>query len=325
MAVTNQKDAKAKPATEYDVLIVGGGPAGLTAAVYTCRKGLKTGIISIDIGGQTNLTNSIENYPGVDPQPGPQLMMKFWENAKSFGATRVGGKVLKVEKTGEHFTLHMANGDKHTARAVILAYGTSPRTLGVPGEEKFLGRGVSTCTTCDAPLFKKKAVAVVGGGNSAIEGALELIHIGAKKVYLIHRRAEFRADAVTVKKARDNKSIEFVVPSTVEEIKGDKFVTAVTIKDVATGSVKDIPVDGLFIEIGFRADASMVKDAVKINARQEIEVDMHGNTSTPGIFAAGDCTTTPYKQTVISAGDGAKAALECYRWLTGGKGTAIDW
>ena len=309
----------------YDVIIIGAGAGGLTAAIYTCRKNLKTAVISVDIGGQTNLTNHIENYPGVEPMPGPLLMQKFKDNATGFGAEFITGKVTRVDKEDRLFKITLSNNDTYLCRAVILAFGTVPRELGIPGEAKFLGRGLSTCTTCDAPLFKNKVVAVIGGGNAAAEGALELAKVGAKHVYLVHRRNEFRADEVTMDKVKAEKNIEFVTPYEPVEIAGDKFVNAFKLKHAETKAEKSLDVQGVFKEIGFVVDVSAVKHLVKVNERNEVVTDERNATSVPGIFACGDVTTVPYKQTVISAGEGAKAALECYRWLSGQKFTAIDW
>jgi len=309
----------------YDVLIVGAGAAGMTAAIYTCRKGLKTAMISIDVGGQTNLTSHIENYPGVDAQPGPALMQKFLDNAKSFGAELINGKASKVEvQKDKTFVLTLANEEQYSCKALILAYGKVPRALGIPGEEKFFGRGVSTCATCDAPLFKNKTAAVIGGGNSALEAVEELAHI-AKKVYLVHRRKDFRADAITVEKVKKLSNVEFVLDHAPAEVKGDKFVTAFTVQDVNTKQTRDLPVHGVFIEIGYIVDTSMVAHLVKRNDKNEILVDERCATNHPGIFAAGDITQVAFKQTVISAGEGAKAGLEVYRYLSGGRGVAIDW
>jgi thioredoxin-disulfide reductase len=310
---------------KYDVIIVGAGAAGLTAAIYTCRKNLKTAIVSVDVGGQTNLTNHIENYPGVDPLPGPTLMQKFLQNAKSFGAELITGKVAKVDKKGDEFTVALANGDVYECRAVIMCSGTVPRELGIPGEAKFLGRGLSTCATCDAPLFKNKVTAVIGGGNAAVEGALELAHVGAKKVYLVHRRNEFRADEITLEKAKKEKLIEFVTPFEPTEITGDKFVSGLKIRHADTKAEKLLELQGVFKEIGHVVDIASIKHLVQVNERNEVIIDAGNRTSVPGIFAAGDLTTVPYKQTVISAGEGAKAALSCYQWLTGAKQVGIDW
>jgi len=308
----------------YDVIIVGAGAAGMTAAIYTCRKKLKTAIISIDVGGQTNLTSHIENYPGTGAMHGVELMQKFQNEALGFGAELIMGKVIKVDKIDDGFHIVLANDETYDCRALILAYGKVPKSLGIGGEEKFLGRGVSTCVTCDAPLFKDRDVAVIGGGNSAVEGALELATL-AKKVYLIHRRDSFRADEVTVEKLRNNHQTEIVFNSVPLKVIGDKNVEGIAVENIVTKEKRQIKVDGIFIEIGYVVDTSFVQHLVKVNEKREIIVDEKGNTSHPGIFAAGDITPVPFKQTVIAAGEGAKAALECYRWLTGGKGAVLDW
>ena len=309
----------------YDIIIIGGGSAGLTAAVYACRKKLKTLIVSIDIGGQTNLTSHIENYPGTGPMNGIELMQKFREDAVKFGAEIIMGKVMKVEKVAErHFKIELANNESYESKSIILAYGKVPKSLGIIGEEKFMGRGVSTCVTCDAPLYRKRPVAIIGGGNSAVEGALELAEL-TDKVYLIHRRDKFRADEITVEKLKSNKSITLELNSITKEIKGDKNVSGIVIENLITKNSKEMEVDGVFIEIGYVVDTKMVEHLVKLNEAKEVVKNGRCETSCSGIFAAGDVTDTPYKQTVISAGEGATAALECYRYLTGAKGPLLDW
>lgn len=309
----------------HDVIIIGAGAAGLTAATYACRKMLKTLIVSYDIGGQTSLTNNIENYPGTGAMPGPALMERFKNEAVGFGAELKMGKVVKVEKLKEKlFRIALDTGENYESKALILAYGKVSRELGIPGEKKFMGRGVSTCVTCDAPFFRKRDVAVVGGGNSAVEGVLELAEI-ANKVYLIHRKDSFRADEITVKKLKERKNIIQELNSVVREIKGNKNVESVVIESLKTKKTKEHKVDGIFIEIGYVVDTKMVAHLVKLNEAGEVIKNDRGETSCKGIFAAGDVTNTAYKQTVISAGEGATAALQCYSYLTGGKGAAADW
>jgi thioredoxin-disulfide reductase len=309
----------------FDVIIIGGGAAGLTAAMYTCRKKLKTLVISADIGGQTNLTSHIENYPGTGPMHGVELMQRFKADAERFGTEFHMGKAAKVEKLGEQdFVVHVADGESFGSRAVILCAGKISRTLGIPGEDKFMGRGVSTCVTCDGPLFKGKDVAVVGGGNSAVEGAIELSPI-ARRVYVVHRRQQFTADETTIDKMKSLKNVELVLDSVATEVVGDKLLAAVMVENVVTKAKRTLDAQGMFLEIGYIVDSSMVKDLVKVNAQREVLVDERCATSCPGLFAAGDITQVPFKQTIISAGEGAKAALECHRYLTGGKGVSIDW
>ena len=308
----------------YDTIIIGAGPAGLAAGIYCGRKKLKTAILTLDVGGQGNLTSHIENYPGALPQSGMELMDKFKVQVDKFGAEFIFGKVKEIKKIETHFEATLANGEKYQTKSIILTYGKVPRTLGVPGEEEFFGRGVSTCATCDGPLFKDKIVAVTGGGNSAVEAALDLTSY-AKKVYLIHRRQGFRADEVTVEKLKNHPQVELVLDSVPVEIKGDKFINKVIVENTLSKEKKELEIDGLFLEMGYIVESSMVKELVKINEKNEIVVNSLGETSCPGIFAAGDVTNTPFKQAIVAAGDGAKAALQTYSYLSGGKTLPPDW
>ncbi len=317
-------DKGAEKKQDYDVVIIGGGAAGMTAALYTARKNMKTLVVSYDIGGQTNLTNHIENYPGTLTAVGVDLMAKFQEHAAKAGAEFVAGKVEKVSKDSDTFHAKLTTGEHFSSKTMILAFGKVPRALHVPGEDKFLGRGVSTCATCDAPLYKGKLTAVVGGGNSALEAAEELSN-NASHVYLIHRREEFRGDLITLEKLKLRKNVTIILNTAVQEITGKEFVTGARLKNTKTGEESTIALDGLFVEIGYIVDVSMVKDIIKVNEKNEIVIDDANRTNVPGLFAAGDVTTVPYKQTVISAGEGAKAALTCYHYFTGGKGVTMDW
>ncbi len=311
----------------YDVIVIGGGAAGLTSAIYTCRKRLKTLLVTLDVGGQTNLTEHIENYPGYTQKSGPGLMKTFEEQAKGFGTEFVFGKASKLEKKEKSFLLTLTNGEKYEAKTIILAYGKVPRTLGIPGEEKYLGRGVSTCATCDVPLFKRKNVAVIGGGNSAIEAA-ELATKFANKIYLVHRRDVFRADEITVEKVKKSPRVEMVLFNVPAEIRGDKFLRHLIVEDVNTKERRTLDVDGVFVEIGYIIDTDFVKHLVSINKEREIIVNDVGETSCPGIFACGDVTQVPYKQTVIAAGEGAKAGLSAYAYLQRMEGKPVvklDW
>jgi len=300
----------------YDVVIVGAGAAGLTAAIYAGRKKLKVVLVTgPNIGGETNSTNDIQNYPGYEG-PGPELMKKFLSSAKKWGCELLEARVLKVTKSKD-FTLELDNGQKIESKTVILCYGRERRKLNIPGEDKFFGRGLSTCTTCDAPLFPNKETVVVGGGNSAVEGALELSRI-AKKVYLVHRRDQFRADEVTVEKAKQDPKIEIITNQIPVEIIGQKFVTSLVIEDVNSKKRRELLVQGIFSEIGWETHTGMVQGLVDTNAVGEIKVDEFCRTKTPGLYACGDLTHIPYKQTVISAGMGAVATLEAYRYVTGG-------
>jgi len=306
---------------KYDVLIVGGGAAGLTAAIYTCRKKLKTGIITIDVGGQTILTDHIENYPGIDGISGPELISKFQSQASKFGSELIMGAVSKIEKKGNEFIVNLSNGEKYKTKTVILSSGKTSKRLGIPGEDKFMGRGVATCATCDAPLFSGKSVAVIGGGNSAFEAA-ELLNSIANKVYLIHRRETFKADELTVERIKKLKKIEILLNTIPKEIKGEKFVSGLIIE--RNKKLEEIKVDGVFVEIGYILDTAWLNGFVKLSKTGEVMIDERCNTSQKGIFAAGDVSTVPYKQIVISAGEGAKAGLEAYKYIKG-EDVAIDW
>lgn len=311
--------APKKSAREYDVIIIGGGAAGMTAAMYCGRKLLKTALLmGPRPGGETTLTNDIQNYPGFEKGTGTALMNIFEKQAKTWGAEVLSERAAKVTKEKNGFSVLLEDGAKLNAKSVILTFGRKQRKLNIPGEKEWMGRGVTTCTTCDGPLYPNKDVVIIGGGNAAIEGALEMAAI-AKKVFIVHRRDEYRADPVTVKKMRAEKKITELLNHAPVEIKGERFVNGLVVEDVKTKKRKELPVQGVFIEIGYETDSSMVAGLVETNPAGEIAVDLRCKTKTPGLFAAGDMTVTPYKQTVISAGMGATAALEAYKYLTSAK------
>lgn len=296
----------------YDVIIIGGAPAGLTAAIYTCRRALKTLIITKDIGGQAALTAEIENYPGVDLIDGFSLMQKFKKGAENFGAEILTNEAIGIEKEKSLFKVKTKDKEFKT-KTVILSFGLVTRELAVPGEEELKNKGVSYCATCDGPLFKDKIVAVVGGGNSALEAAEYLSNI-CQKIYLIHRRDEFRGESVLVDKVKKMDNIEMVLNSQVKEIKGENAVKSILIEE-KSGNRKEINVDGIFIEIGYEAKTGFVKDLVELDEKGQIKVDKDCRTSAKGIFAAGDVTDVNYKQLVISAGQGATAALSAAKYI----------
>lgn len=297
----------------YDLIIVGAGPAGLTSAIYAGRKKLKCLLVTgMNAGGETNNTLDIQNYPGYEG-PGFELMQRFFASAKKWGCEILEQFVVKVSKPKD-FVVELDDGKKFDSKTVILCYGRQRRKLGVSNEDKFFGRGLSTCATCDAPLFPGKDVAVIGGGNSAIEGALELARI-AKKVYLVHRRDQFRADEVSVETAKNNVKIEFVLNSVPVEIKGGKAVSALVVESASKR--RELPVQGIFSEIGWEVKTDFVQGLVDVSPAGEIVVDQLCRTKTSGLYACGDVANLPYKQTVIAAGMGAIAVLEAYKFLTG--------
>jgi len=308
----------------YDVVIVGGAAAGMTAAIYSTRRAMKTLIVTQDIGGQAATTPDIENYPGYEHVDGLELMQKFQKQAQKFGTEFVYEEVKEIKKEKDFFKV-ITNINSYEARTVILSFGLTHRHLGVLGEEEYGGKGVSYCATCDAPLFKEKKVAVVGGGSSALDAALLLSKI-AKQVYLVHRRDEFRGEEILVDRVKQIENIEILYDSKVKEIKGEALVNSIEVVDVKDeDKKKEVEVNGVFVEIGFQVKADIVEGLVELDERKQIIVNSDAETSTPGIFAAGDVTNNSYKQIVTSAGDGAKAALRAYRFLNDGKGMGVDW
>jgi thioredoxin reductase (NADPH) len=307
---------------EYDVIIVGGGPAGLTAGIYAARRNLKTLIITMTVGGQVLLPKNICNYPGFLNVSGINFVKKVQKQAERAGAEILLDEVKEILPQEKEY-LVKTQTKEFIAKAIILAFGKKPRKLNVPGEEKFIGKGVSYCATCDAPLYKNKTVAVVGGGNSALDAAL-LLSKFAKKVYLIHRRDEFRGFESLVDEVKKKKNVEFLLSSVVVEIKGENLVKSILVKDLKTEEIKEIGVDGIFIEVGYDVDPSLVKNLVKLDEHNQIVVNQKCQTFypdrdeiRPGIFAAGDVTNNIFKQIVVAAGEGAKAALAVYNYLHG--------
>ncbi|AEF93871.1 thioredoxin reductase [Desulfotomaculum nigrificans CO-1-SRB] len=300
---------------EKELVIIGGGPAGYTAGLYAARADINAILFERGMpGGQAATTEWLENYPGFPGGIGGiDLAMKMDEQARSFGLEVVTADVEKLERAGEVFIVHTTQGPMQT-KAVILATGASPQVLGVKGESKFHGRGVSYCATCDGAFFRDKTVAVVGGGDAAVEEALFLTKFAAK-VYLIHRRGELRATKLIQKRAMDNPKIEFLWHSVVEEIVGDQKVEAVKVKQVPSGELQTVAVDGVFIYVGTRANSGLVKDLVQTDERGYIITDEQMATSIPGLFIAGDVRRKPLRQVVTAVADGAIAAMEVEKYL----------
>lgn len=312
---------------KYDVIIVGAGAAGLTSAIYAARRELKTLVLSSDLGGQAAIAWEIENYPGSNEPKGTKLMKKFEEQAKKFGANFEYDCVNNIEKKNGGFLIKTAQKE-YNSRAIILAYGKSPRKLGLENEEKFEGKGIAYCATCDAPLFKDKTVAVVGGGNSAFDAAILLaknITKNDKKVYLIHRRDQFRAEEYRVVTFKEMPHTEILLNSEIKELKGNDFLQSAVVVNNKTKKKIKLKIEGLFVEIGFDVDPRLANNlGIDLDGKNQIIIDNSGQTSVEGVFAAGDVTNTPYKQIVISAGEGAKAALSSFEYLQGRKLQA-DW
>ncbi|MFA6553112.1 MAG: FAD-dependent oxidoreductase [Patescibacteria group bacterium] len=312
---------------EYDVIIVGGGAAGLTAAIYATRRAMKTLVISQDIGGQASTTDIIENYPGYESITGPELMTKFHKQAEKTGSEFVFDEVKKIVKSGEIFSVKTAS-QEYMAKTIILAFGLSHRHLDIPGEEELIGRGVTYCATCDGPLFKNKRVAVVGGGNSGVSAALYLSDI-VSQVHLLIRGSELKGEEVLTSQLSGKKNIEVVFNAVAKEITGTTKVESLISTDaVDPTKMRTFEVDGIFVEIGYVVKADCIKGLVAVDQQSQIIISPNNETSVPGIFAAGDVTTVTYKQIVVSAGEGCKAALQAYKYLQqkqGKRAVMIDW
>jgi len=298
----------------YDLLILGAGPAGMTAGVYAARKQLRVAIVTEDIGGQTSWSSGIENYLGYLYITGPELVAKFEEHLRNFDINLVYGKAASFARSDGIFRAITEEGKEYDGRAAIVAAGKSPKMLGVPGEDKFRGRGVSYCPTCDAPLFAGKNVAVVGGGNSGFDALIQLANI-CPKVYLIEFMEDLKADEVLQERVRGAQNVEILLYTRVVEIRGDAMVNCMQVENRATGERRCLDVEGVFVEIGLTPNTAFLGGLVPLNEYGEIPVDCACQTGIPGLFAAGDVTSVPEKQIIIAAGQGATAALRAYDYL----------
>lgn len=304
----------------YDVIIIGAGPAGLTAALYTSRGGLKTGIIEMGMpGGQAANTEKIENYPGFpEGVSGFELTNKFYEQAQAYGAEFIFDEVLNLELSGSVKKV-ITGSETYEARTVIIAAGSQPRPLGVPGESTFHGRGVSYCATCDGAFFKGKKVIVVGGGDAALEEGAYLTKF-ADEVTIVHRRNGFRAAQIAVERAKNNSKIHFELDSVVEEIQGSDHVEGVRIKNLKTNEVKTVATDGVFVYVGTQPNDKFLNGELHVVEQGYLVTDNLLRTNIPGVFAAGDIRNTPLRQVATAVGDGALAAVEIEKYLVENEG-----
>ncbi|NPA94786.1 MAG: thioredoxin-disulfide reductase [Thermodesulfobacteria bacterium] len=293
----------------HDVIIIGGGPAGLAAAIYAGRAKLDGFVLEkMSPGGQVLITDRVENYPGFpEGLTGFELVEKFSAHAQKFGMKIENGEVASIEPVGDLLNISLTDQRTITTRSIIVATGATHRKLGVKGEDEFIGRGVSYCATCDGPFFRDQVVAVVGGGDSAVQEAIFLTRF-AKKVYLIHRRDELRAIKVLADRAKENDKIEFVWDSVVEEIEGDDQVRSLKILNRKTGETSTLKVDGVFIFIGIVPVTDFVKGLVETDEMGFIKTDQWMRTSVKGVYAAGDCRQKPLLQIVTAVAEGATAA-----------------
>ncbi len=297
----------------YDICIIGAGIAGLTAAIYARRAGLSAVMIEKNIfGGQMVESAEIGNYPGVPSTTGPELSTAAYEQASALGAEVIFDTVTSVEKAGESWCLVGASG-QYEARAIIIANGATHRKLGCEGEDKFAQRGVSYCATCDGSFFRGKDVAVVGGGNTALEDALFLANL-CQRVYLIHRRDEFRGDRVLADAVRQRENIELVLDSQVKTIYGEQRVTGVEVVNKA-GEVRSIDLSGVFVAVGVQPDTEIFADLVKRDESGYIIADENGETGVEGLYVAGDCRAKRLRQIVTAAADGANAAFSAANYI----------
>ncbi|MGQ9460579.1 MAG: NAD(P)/FAD-dependent oxidoreductase [Candidatus Bathyarchaeaceae archaeon] len=295
----------------YELIVIGGGPAGITAAIYAARKKMDLVVLTVNIGGQVVLSSEIENYTGFQYITGEELTAKFKEHLERHKFELKMEKVQEVEREKNLFRVKTDDG-AYLGRTAIIATGRRPRELNVLGESKFKNRGVTYCATCDAPLFEGLDVAVVGGGNSGLEAVLQLIKI-AKSIHLIEVTQQLRADSVLVEKAKASEKVEIWTDTRVVEIVGDKVVSGVKVQ--RNGKETLLPVQGVFVEIGSVPNSEIVKFVEK-NQWGEIIVNSRCETNIPGLFAAGDVTNVPEKQIVVAAGEGCKAALSAFRYLS---------
>lgn len=296
----------------YDLIIIGAGPAGITAGVYAARKAMRFLVISMDIGGQAALSGDVENYTGYQFVTGPELAAKFEEHMKHFQVElREGEAAVEIKRVDNVIEVKTDKG-LYRSRSLIIASGRRPRLLDVPGEKEFKNRGVTYCATCDAPIFAGRDVAVIGGGNSALDAVLQLMKI-TDKIYLINLTAELGGDSVMQGKVNQSGKVTVINGAQTREIRGDKMVTGLVVS--REGKEEEISVQGIFIEIGSVPESDFISGVEK-NKRGEIIINNCNETNIPGIFAAGDVTDVPGKQIIIAAGEGSKALLSAFEYLS---------
>ena len=310
---------KIKAKDAFDVLVVGGGPAGAAAAIYAARKGIRTGIAAERFGGQVLDTMGIENFISVSHTEGPKLVAQLEQHVKDYDVDVMNlqraEKLIPAKAEGGLHEVVLANGASLKAKTIILSTGARWRQMNVPGEDEYRNKGVAYCPHCDGPLFKGKRVAVIGGGNSGVEAAIDLAGIVAE-VTLIEFDSQLRADAVLQNKLKSLPNVRIIVSALTTEVHGDgERVTGLSYTDRTTDQLIHIPLEGIFVQIGLVPNSEWLKDSLALSPRGEIEVDAKGATSVPGVFAAGDVTTVPYKQIIIAMGEGSKAALSAFDHL----------
>ncbi len=316
-AEKNAAQSEAAPRPEIEnVIIVGSGPAGWSAAIYTARADLRPLLITgNELGGQIALTTEVENFPGFDEAiQGPELVERMQRQAERFGSEVLTDYVTEIDTDSQPFIVRTAGGREFRTRSIIAATGASPRRMGVPNEERLTGRGVSYCATCDGFFFRGKEIAVVAGGDSALQEALFLTKF-ARSVKIIHRRDALRAGATLQRRGQENPKIEFIWNSVVTSVNGESKVESITVRDVKTGASTELPIDGVFVYIGHLPNNQLFVDKLAMDEEGYLITDKLMRTSVPGIFAAGEIQDHRFKQAATSAGQGVAAAMECEKYL----------
>jgi thioredoxin-disulfide reductase len=300
----------------YDLIIIGGGPAGITAGIYAARKKLKTLLLTKDFLGQVGKTGQVDNYLGFPEISGMKLMKEFEEHLNKFAVKiKKGDKVTKVEKSGQNFLVKMGRGNKFLGKTIVIATGADPRPLEIPGEKEFIGRGVSYCGICDAPFFKDKSTAVIGGGNSGFETALDLVKY-ARRIFIFERSDKIQADEILQEKVNKQGKIQVHLNKEMKRIEGKGKVQSLIYKDLKTKKTFQVPIDGVFVQIGSVPATGFLKGLCRFNKNDEIKIDFETcTTSCPGIFAAGDVNDGQWKQIIIAAAEGCRAALAAHNYL----------
>ena len=314
---TSARDAeKISAKAPFDSLIIGGGPAGASAAIYSARKGIRTGIVAQRFGGQVADTVGIENFISVKETEGPKLVMALEQHVKSYEVDIMNLQTAtSLSKHGDEIQITLENGATLNSKTVILSTGARWREMNVPGEQEYRGKGVAYCPHCDGPLYKGKRVAVIGGGNSGVEAAIDLAGI-VSHVTLVEFDTKLRADAVLQKKLNSLPNVTIITNALSKEVLGaDGKVTTLRYEDRANNEMHDIALEGIFVQIGLLPNTDWLKGVIDLSPRGEVIIDQKGETSMPGVFAAGDCTTVPYKQIIIAMGEGAKASLSAFDYL----------
>jgi thioredoxin reductase (NADPH) len=305
----------------YDVIIIGSGPAGYTAAIYTSRANLRVLMLQgFESGGQLMITSDVENYPGFEEAIlGPDLMDRFEAQARRFGTEMIAVDVIRVEFSRRPFTVYTAEG-AYRADSVIIATGASAKWLGLPNEQRLQGRGVSGCATCDGPFFRDKEIAVVGGGDTAMEEALFLARY-ASRVHLLHRRNSFRASKIMQDRVRTHEKITIHYNIAIEDVIGDDKVEGLVLRHLENGAAETLPVQGFFVAIGHQPNTGIFRGVLEMDEHGYLKSHKHTMSSVPGVFIAGDVSDHRYRQAVTAAGDGCRAAIDAERWLEDQKET----